>query len=95
MSLALDLTAAELEEGEMVVASVVKESLGKLERPIMLSVITSEGTAEGKCTCMVAFLIFQLHVHISVHVHVQEYQCAKTALHQCLHFIMSACAPRC
>ena len=50
VSLALDLTAAEVEEGEMVVASIVKESSGRLERPVTLSVITSEGTAHSMIT---------------------------------------------
>ena len=50
VSLALDLTAAEVEEGEVVVASVVKESSVELERPIMVSVFTSEGTANGRIT---------------------------------------------
>ena len=47
VTLALDVDRSEVVEGGSLVASVVKESSGKLERPITLSLFTVEGTANG------------------------------------------------
>ena len=47
MTLALDIDRNEVVEGGSLVASVVKESSGKLERPITLSLLTVDGTAHG------------------------------------------------
>ena len=51
VTLALDVDRSEVVEGGSLVASVVKESSGKLERPITLSLLTAEGTAQGTNIC--------------------------------------------
>ena len=46
VTLSLNVDRSEVVEGESLVASVEKESHGKLEKPITLSVLTVEGTAQ-------------------------------------------------
>ena len=62
VTLALDVDRSEVVEGGSMVASVVKESSGKLERPITLSLFTVEGTALGTYTDVIADVIVYSYI---------------------------------
>ena len=61
VTLSLNVDRSEVVEGESLVASVEKESHGKLEKPITLSVLTVEGTAHGIYVLTCIYVIMMLN----------------------------------